>query len=90
MSPIRRANPPARSSRVTQKSIYTPEYRRLRRRRMAGWALVVVGAVMGIAHMITHLGRLHLLGYQDLLIGYPMAALLVFVGFALVGFVAKA
>lgn len=90
VSPIRRVNPTVPPAGFVQKSIYTPAYRRLRRRRIAGWALVVVGAVMAIAHMVTHLGRLHLLGYQDLLVGYPMASLLVFAGFLLVGFAAKA
>ncbi len=90
MSPIRRVNPTVPPARFAQKSIYTAAYRQLRRRRVAGWVMVVVGAVMGIAHMVTHLGRLHLLGYQDLLVGYPMASLLVFAGFLLVGFAAKA
>ncbi|MCV7346002.1 hypothetical protein H7J91_16190 [Mycolicibacterium rhodesiae] len=75
--------------RFAHQSIYTPAYRRLRRRRIAGWSLVVVGAVMGVTHMVTHLGKLHVMGYQDLLIGYPMAAVLVFVGFFAVGSAVK-
>lgn len=59
-------------------------------RRVAGWLLVGIGAIMAVVHMVTHLGRLHLLGYQDLLVGYPMAGVLVLGGFLLVGSTAKA
>jgi len=70
-------------------SVYTIEYRRERRRLMIGWVLVGIGAVMAVVHMITHLGRLQLIGMQDLLIGYPMAGVLILAGFLLVGFAAK-
>ena len=52
--------------------------------------VVVVGVVMAVVHIGAHLGRLHLLGYQDLLIGYPMAAILVLAGVVLVGSTANA
>lgn len=79
---VGRERPPA-------KSLYTIEYRRERRRRVVGWALVGIGAVMAVVHMITHLGRLQIIGMQDLLIGYPMAVVLVLAGFMLVGFAAR-
>ncbi|QHE74296.1 hypothetical protein [Rhodococcus sp. WAY2] len=69
---------------VTEKSMYTRAYRRERRRRVVGWLLVAIGVVMGLAHVVTHLGQLHFLpsaGWQDLLLGYPMAMAIVFVGF---------
>lgn len=83
LSPIRRLAPRTRTS------IYTPAYRRVRRRRIAGWLLVGIGSLMAFVHMFTHLARLDIVGYQDLLIGYPMAAVLVLAGFMLVGTVAK-
>jgi hypothetical protein len=72
--------------RRSRKSIYTAAYRRVRRRRMLGWALVAIGTVMAVVHMITHLGRLHIIALQDLLLGYPMSAVLILAGFLLVGF----
>lgn len=90
MSPIRRVRPGGFPPRSPQPSLYTAAYRRVRRRRVAGWLLVGVGAIMAVVHMVTHLGRLHLLGYQDLLVGYPMACVLVLGGFLLVGSTAKA
>jgi hypothetical protein len=71
-------------------SIYTAAYRRERRRRILGWVLVALGALMAAVHMVSHLGRLKIVGYQDLLIGYPMAAVLVLAGFMVVGMTAKA
>lgn len=90
MSPIRRVRPGGFPPRSPQPSLYTAAYRRVRRRRVAGWLLVGVGAIMAVVHMVTHLGRLHLMGYQDLLVGYPMAGVLVLGGFLLVGYTAKA
>jgi hypothetical protein len=71
-------------------SIYTAAYRRERRRRILGWVLVALGTLMAAAHMVAHLGRLKIVGYQDLLMGYPMAAVLVLAGFMVVGMTAKA
>jgi hypothetical protein len=51
---------------------------------------VVLGSLMAAVHMVAHLGRLKIVGYQDLLIGYPMAAILVLTGFMVVGMTAKA
>lgn len=90
MSPIRRARPDDFAARTPRSSLYTAAYRRLRRRRAAGWVLVALGVVMAVVHMISHLGRLQLLGYQDLLIGYPTAAVLVLAGVVLIGSTARA
>ena len=75
--------------RPIPKSLYTIEYQQERRRRIGGWVLVGIGAIMAVVHMISHLGRLRIIGMQDLLIGYPMAAVLILAGFLLVGFAAK-
>jgi len=83
LSPIRRL--PARS----RTAAYTPAYRRERRRKIVGWLFVAVGSVMAVVHIVAHLGRLNMVGQQDLLLGYPMAAALVLAGFLLVGSVAK-
>lgn len=80
MSPRRRISPHGGGS-----SMFTPTYRRERRRRFAGWLLVAVGSAMAVVHAVSHLGRLQMMGYQDLLIGYPMATLLILGGFMLVG-----
>ncbi|SKK92260.1 Uncharacterised protein [Mycobacteroides abscessus subsp. massiliense] len=83
MSPIRRIP-------KNRQSIYTPAYRRQRRYRAAGWVLVGTGVAMAIVHIVTHLGRLHIAGYQDLLMGYPMAAVPTVAGFVIVGSVSGA
>lgn len=45
---------------------------------------------MAAVHMVVHLGRLKIVGHQDLLIGYRLAAVLVLAGFMIVGMAAKA
>lgn len=69
---------------MAKDSLYTPEYRRERRRQVLGWILVGIGVAMALLHVITHLGQLHLLasaGWQDLLLGYPMAFVIAGLGF---------
>lgn len=44
---------------------------------------------MAVVHMVTHLGRLQLVWYQDAIMGYPMAAIVILGGFMLVGFATK-
>lgn len=73
-----------RKPRVRETSLYTDAYRRDRRRRVLGWLLVGVGSVM-VVDLLTHLGRWQIIGLQDLLLGYPMAAVLVLAGFMVVG-----
>lgn len=83
MSPIRRL------PRSRKPSIYAPAYRRERSRRLLGWLLVGVGSVMALVHAYTHLAQMRIIGYQDLLLGYPMAGMLVLAGFMFVGWAAK-
>jgi hypothetical protein len=44
---------------------------------------------MALVHVYTHLAQMRIFGYQDLLLGYPMAGMLVLAGFMLVGWAAK-
>ena len=46
-------------------------------RRASGWTLVGVAIVVGVSHLLQHIGVFHLLspGWADLTIGYPTAAL---------------
>ncbi|KMO83322.1 hypothetical protein MCHLDSM_00518 [Mycolicibacterium chlorophenolicum] len=54
-------------------------------RRAVGSVLVVVGSAMAVAHLIAHLASMRVVGALDLLIGFPMAVLLVLVGLLLIG-----
>lgn len=60
--------------------------RQLRRwppRRIAAWSLFAIAAVIGAQHVIAHLGVQPLplsMGWQDLLVGYPTALLLLILG----------
>jgi di/tricarboxylate transporter len=49
-----------------------------RARRTIGWVLVGLGVVIGVSHWLTHLGAWDFAsqGIEDLVAGYPMAALL--------------
>lgn len=49
-----------------------------RRRRATGWTLVVLGVVIGIQHLLHHMGFFTLVspGVDDLIAGYPLAGLL--------------
>ena len=48
------------------------------RRRVLGWSLVALAIAIGVQHLLSHLGFFHVIspGWDDLLVGYPMAALL--------------
>ncbi|TKG59705.1 hypothetical protein FCN18_36535 [Prauserella endophytica] len=66
---------------------YRPGYRRRLLWRIAGFALMGIGVVVVLVHMVVHLGNLHFLpttGLQDLLTGYPVGGLLFLLGVALV------
>lgn len=56
--------------------------RRYGRRRQLGWTLLVLGAVVAATHLLSHAEAVDLrmsAGWQDLLIGYPTAALFVII-----------
>lgn len=52
--------------------------REQRARRTIGWVLVGLGVVIGVSHWLTHIGAWDFAsqGIEDLIAGYPMAALL--------------
>lgn len=59
------------------------QLRRWPRRRIAAWALFVLGGLVAIQHIIAHAGFRPIpvsMGWQDLLIGYPMAGVLLIAG----------
>lgn len=69
--------------RKPQKAAYTAAYRKWLAVRVVGFVLMAVGVVMAVVHIGAHLGNFSLLptvGLQDLLIGWPMAAVLFLVG----------
>lgn len=78
-------NPIRRYPRARTPSPYTAAYQRERRRRALGWVLVAAGVAMAFVHAVAHLGRLHIVVHQDLLLGYPMAAVLTLAGAVLIG-----
>ena len=53
-----------------------------RRRRLLAGTLFALGTLVGISHWLEHLGAftLYRSGVDDLIAGYPMAALLIFLG----------
>lgn len=66
----------------------TRAYRRQMIIRLVGWSLAVVGLLMAGAHVIEHLGAYQVmptLAMRDLLIGYPMAGLLIIAGVVVLG-----
>ncbi len=84
---LRRRTPPTRvpdGPRLRTPVTVTaqPSYRRWRRRRALSLGVIIVGIAMALAHMVEHLGRLRVLPgvVQDLILGYPMAAVLIVVG----------
>ena len=69
----------------TNRPIYTEQYRRLRRRRLAAAALIGLGLVVVVSHVFVHLGNVEWLPGQDLLTGYPMGGTLIIIGMVLLG-----
>lgn len=53
-----------------------------RRRRWLAGSLFGLGALVGVTHWLEHLGAftVYRSGVDDLIAGYPMAALLIFLG----------
>lgn len=71
-----RRTEPARSARQReidrQLRVWTP-------RRVLGWTVAGIAVLVAVVHWVAHLGYRVLplsLGWQDLLLGYPVAALL--------------
>lgn len=80
--------------RRTRSAGRTPDargrYARYRRAVRAGQLVMVVAVVMVAVHMLTHFGAFGAQpsGWQDLLVGYPMAAMLFLGGAILAGRIA--
>lgn len=74
---MRPSQPVARSLQTAGKALVNSD-----RRRTLGKVLIGLGAVVFIQHLVRHMGFFTLFsgGFDDLLIGYPMAALLVLAG----------
>jgi hypothetical protein len=56
-------------------------------RRIASWSLMLGGVLIAAQHLVAHAGFRPLpfsMGWQDLLVGYPMAALLALAGAILI------
>ena len=56
-------------------------------RRLASWSLMLTGVVVAIQHLLAHAGLSAIplsMGWQDVLVGYPMAGLMVMVGAMLI------
>lgn len=84
ISRVRRRKPGEKQARVGPQRIgYTDGYRRWLIGRAVGFALVGLGVVMAAVHIFAHLGNFSLLptpAMDDLLIGWPMAAILFLIG----------
>ena len=46
---------------------------------------MVVGAAVATAHLIAHIAKWHVPGMRDVLLGFPMAAILVIIGIVRIG-----
>lgn len=59
-----------------------PAYRRKRRTIRAGQAIMAVGLAIGALHLLEHIGAFgrQPSGWEDLLVGYPTAGLVVLAG----------
>lgn len=73
------------SHQAERRAVSRHIYRRARLRRTVGSLVVVVGSAMAVAHLIAHLANMGVIGAQDLLIGFPMAVVLILVGVLLIG-----
>ncbi|MBA3338550.1 MAG: hypothetical protein H0T54_02140 [Geodermatophilaceae bacterium] len=57
-------------------------YQRRRRKRVVALVFVTLAVLLGLSHVLEHMGAFRILdpGWQDLLLGYPMASVLLIVG----------
>jgi hypothetical protein len=82
----RRPDPPAEGQRPTQAQI-NGQLRAWRPRRIASWSLMILGVVVAVQHLVAHAGTRPLplsMGWQDILFGYPAAAMLGIAGLVLI------
>lgn len=73
---------PSRKPRPSQKEI-DRQLRQWPPRRVASWSLMGLGVLVALQHLVAHAGTRPLpfsMGWQDLVVGYPMAILLVIAG----------
>jgi hypothetical protein len=83
-APSRRRDKSAEArARETQAAQKQAETRKMtlaayRRWRILGWTLVGMGVIVGVQHLISHLGVFNLIspGVDDIVVGYPMAGAL--------------
>lgn len=79
----RRDKPREAQARETQAAQKQAEARKLSpaaytRRRVLGWSVVVLGVLIGVQHLMHHMGFFTLIspGWDDLVAGYPLAGVL--------------
>lgn len=67
-----------RSASTSSTSVRKLSPAQYERRRRLGWGLVALGVVIFSQHLVSHMGLFIVVssGWDDLLIGYPVAALL--------------
>ena len=74
----------ARATQASQRNAAATRVSRskLRRRRALAWTLIAFGTGIALQHLIHHLGAFTLIsnGWDDLVAGYPLAALLGIIG----------
>lgn len=61
-------------------SHFAQQYRWWMLRRILGFTLIGLGAVMILVHVLMHLANVQVVSMQDLLIGYPTGMVLMVVG----------
>ena len=73
----------ARMRRRAQKSAADRQLSSWTKRRVLSWSLFVLAGFTAVQHLVAHAGFRPLplsMGWQDLLVGYPMAAVLALAG----------
>jgi len=76
----KRSETQARETQAAQKRAERRQLtsRASQRRRVFGWSLVILALLVGVQHLVSHMGSFTLIsrGWDDLVAGYPLAALL--------------
>jgi hypothetical protein len=65
-------------------------YRRRRRQKVVGWCLLGLAGAVAVQHFLRHVNTIDItpflsMGLQDVVVGYPMAGVMLFVGVVLLG-----